>query len=196
MYKCKMDIALIDSSEIIYKGLASLLIDPEIQYTVYFLEGIEALENIRPAPDFRVVIINPTWIQNRLTEFVRIKRKYPRIKWIGLIYSYFDKDLLIKLDDTMELSDPVDCLLKKLKKYCTRITMPVNAQEHLSDRETDVLIHLVNGLSNKEIADRLNISIHTVISHRKNIIEKTGIKSLSGLTIYAISKKIISFDAE
>jgi DNA-binding CsgD family transcriptional regulator len=40
----------------------------------------------------------------------------------------------------------------------------------------------------------LNISIHTVISHRKNITEKTGIKSLSGLTIYAITKKIIPLD--
>ena len=59
----------------------------------------------------------------------------------------------------------------------------------------DVLIHLVHGLSNKEIADKLNISIHTVVSHRKNIIQKTGIKSQAGLTIYAISKKIISIDS-
>jgi len=49
----------------------------------------------------------------------------------------------------------------------------------------------VKGFSNKEVADNLNISIHTVISHRKNISQKTGIKSQSGLTIYAISNKII-----
>jgi DNA-binding CsgD family transcriptional regulator len=67
-------------------------------------------------------------------------------------------------------------------------------QETLSDRETEVLQQLVNGLSNKEIADKLNISIHTVISHRKNITQKTGIKSQSGLTIYALSNKIISLD--
>jgi DNA-binding CsgD family transcriptional regulator len=53
---------------------------------------------------------------------------------------------------------------------------------------------MVKGFANKEIADTLNISIHTVISHRKNITEKTGIKSLSGLTIYAITKKIIPLD--
>jgi DNA-binding NarL/FixJ family response regulator len=64
----------------------------------------------------------------------------------------------------------------------------------LSERETEVLIQLVKGLSHKEIADKLNISIHTVTSHRKNIIEKTGIKSLSGLTIYAITKKIIPLE--
>ncbi|MFW5781575.1 MAG: response regulator transcription factor, partial [Bacteroidota bacterium] len=68
-------------------------------------------------------------------------------------------------------------------------------QEVLSERETDVLVQLLKGLSNKEIAEKLHISKHTVISHRKNIVEKTGIKSLPGLTIYAISKKIIPVDS-
>ena len=61
----------------------------------------------------------------------------------------------------------------------------------LSTRETEVLRYLSTGLSNKEIADRLNISTHTIISHRKNLIEKLGIKSVSGLTVYAILNKII-----
>jgi DNA-binding CsgD family transcriptional regulator len=66
--------------------------------------------------------------------------------------------------------------------------------EDLSDREIEVLVQLVKGLANKEIADKLNISIHTVISHRKNITDKTGIKSLPGLTIYAITNKIVPLD--
>lgn len=56
----------------------------------------------------------------------------------------------------------------------------------LSPREIEVLILLTKGLINKEIADRLNISLTTVISHRKNITEKLGIKSVSGLAIYAV----------
>jgi len=47
------------------------------------------------------------------------------------------------------------------------------------------------GFSNKEIAEELSISVHTVISHRKKIVEKTGIKSISGLTMYAIMTKIV-----
>jgi DNA-binding CsgD family transcriptional regulator len=47
---------------------------------------------------------------------------------------------------------------------------------------------------NKEIADQLHISVHTVVRHRKNITQKTGIRSQSGLTIYAISKKIIHLE--
>ena len=61
----------------------------------------------------------------------------------------------------------------------------------LSDREKDVLICLSKGLKNNEIADQLNISVHTVITHRKNIVRKTGIKSVAALTVYAILNNLI-----
>jgi DNA-binding NarL/FixJ family response regulator len=61
----------------------------------------------------------------------------------------------------------------------------------LTKREIEVLQLITKGYSNKEIADHLFVSTHTVISHRKNISEKTGIKSASGMTMYAILKKII-----
>lgn len=64
----------------------------------------------------------------------------------------------------------------------------------LSPREIDVLKLLTKGYANKEIADKLFISTHTVISHRKNISEKTGIRSASGLTMFAVLKKIIDID--
>ena len=63
--------------------------------------------------------------------------------------------------------------------------------EELSEREKDVLIQVVKGLSNKEIADVLCISTHTVISHRKNITRKLNIHSTAGLTIYAIVNKLV-----
>ncbi len=62
----------------------------------------------------------------------------------------------------------------------------------LSGRERQVLAALARGLSNKEIADRLFISAHTVISHRKNIIRKTGIKTAQGLTLYAFINNLVS----
>ena len=67
--------------------------------------------------------------------------------------------------------------------------------EELSDREKDVLVQVVRGLSNKEIADVLCISTHTVITHRKNIAHKLNIHSSAGLTIYAIVNKLIDINS-
>ena len=59
-------------------------------------------------------------------------------------------------------------------------------QKILSDRELEVLALIVQGYINKEIADKLNIGLTTVITHRKNIMDKLGMKSVSALTIYAV----------
>jgi len=62
----------------------------------------------------------------------------------------------------------------------------------LTNRETEILRLIVQGYLNKEIADALNISHNTVLTHRKNIISKTGIKTVSGLTFYCIRNGLIS----
>lgn len=67
--------------------------------------------------------------------------------------------------------------------------------EMLSDRERDVIIALVQGMSNKEIADHLCISINTVITHRRNIARKLQIHSPAGLTIYAIVTGLVDISA-
>ena len=59
-------------------------------------------------------------------------------------------------------------------------------QKILTDREIEVMSLIVQGYINKEIADRLNIGLATVITHRKNIMDKLGVKSVSALTIYAV----------
>lgn len=69
-----------------------------------------------------------------------------------------------------------------------------NDTEELSVREKEVLVHIVKGLSNKEIADALCLSAHTVMSHRKNIVRKLNIHSIAGLTIYAIVNGIVTLD--
>ena len=66
--------------------------------------------------------------------------------------------------------------------------------EELSEREKEILVSVARGLLNKEIADRHNISINTVITHRKNITRKTGIKTVAGLTVYAILNNLIDIN--
>jgi len=69
------------------------------------------------------------------------------------------------------------------------------AAQELTPREREVLVLVAKGLMNKEIADRLNISLTTVISHRRNISDKLGVKSVSGLTIYAVMRGYVDADS-
>lgn len=80
-------------------------------------------------------------------------------------------------------------------RHRTKQSGKVQETEELSDRERDVLIQVVRGLSNKEIADVLCISMHTVITHRKHITRKLNIHSTAGLTIYAIVNKLIDLNS-
>ena len=67
--------------------------------------------------------------------------------------------------------------------------------EELSAREKDILVSVAKGKLNKEIADEYNISIYTVITHRKNITRKTGIKTVAGLTVYALLNNLIDMNS-
>lgn len=65
----------------------------------------------------------------------------------------------------------------------------------LTEREKEILVSVARGMLNKEIAYQYNISIYTVISHRKNITRKTGIKSVAGLTVYALLNGLIDVNS-
>ncbi len=84
-----------------------------------------------------------------------------------------------------------EAIVSKLQSAILDKDAGESEKEGLSAREIDVLRLVALGHSNKEIADKLFISTHTVMSHRKNITEKLGIKSISGLTVYAILNDFI-----
>ena len=89
---------------------------------------------------------------------------------------------------------PMVRLLENPQRYRERAQVreeePAERLE-LSAREKEILVSVAQGLLNKEIADKHNISINTVITHRKNITRKTGIKTVPGLTVYAILNNLI-----
>ena len=82
----------------------------------------------------------------------------------------------------------------KADDVTARITSMIKcpeSTESISEREREIIVCLVQGMSNKEIASRLFISVNTVITHRRNIVRKLQIHSLAGLTIYAIANNMI-----
>lgn len=96
-------------------------------------------------------------------------------------------------DEVISTGDPVTNIQSIVSRFFDMAAADSIRSEgmELTQREREVLKLVGTGFSNKEIADALFISTHTVISHRKNITEKLGIKSISGLTIYAVLNKII-----
>ncbi|MCC8154712.1 MAG: response regulator transcription factor [Tannerellaceae bacterium] len=95
------------------------------------------------------------------------------------------------------VSSSLEVLLEKLRDVFageSLVNHLTDEGKDLSHREKDVLQLIVKGSTNKEIADKLNISLNTVLTHRKNITAKLGIKTVSGLTYYAIMNGFISAD--
>ena len=85
--------------------------------------------------------------------------------------------------------------IKRLEKNIPNEEIKVTKKtENLSNREKDIVRSVAKGLSNKEIADRHFLSIHTVITHRRNISRKLGIHSSAGLTVYAILNKLVDIE--
>jgi regulator of cell morphogenesis and NO signaling len=80
-------------------------------------------------------------------------------------------------------------------KISNMISKTGDNPDALSEREKDVVVSLVQGMSNKEIADHLCISINTVITHRRNIARKLQIHSAAGLTIYAIVNQLVDISS-
>ena len=99
--------------------------------------------------------------------------------------------------------DGIIYLTDKANEIEQKITASVNASssemksdgEELSSREKEILVCVAKGMLNKEIADHFNISIYTVITHRKNITRKTGIKTVAGLTVYALLNNLIDISS-
>lgn len=189
----KHSILIIEPSEIIYKGLAEII---NSNTTFDVLQQISAIENIDNAlvalkPD--VVLINPTLLPIHRHETGKpFNDILPDTPVVALVYQYIESDLLQHYDAVIDIRDSAAKTARILTTTYTNSSQEDNTESsELSEREKDVLILIAKGFISKEIADTLNISVHTVISHRKNITRKTGIKSIAGLVAYAMLNNLI-----
>ena len=94
----------------------------------------------------------------------------------------------------ISIHSPQETIIEQFKQFFVKENgyTSTDTNKELSLREIEVLQLIVKGITNKEIADKLYISLNTVQTHRKNITTKLGIKTVSGLTFYAIMNGIIS----
>lgn len=188
-----MNIGLIVPSDLLFEGLSNILLHRNHKCKLFRINDLDDYRSSVVNVSFDILVIDTILIQNRTKQFRAYKGEKPGTTWIGLVHSLVNPEIIIEFDAVIRIDDNADDILRKVvNQEDKKVKFPEHEQNKLSSRETDVLKLLSGGLSNKEIAEKLNVSIHTVISHRKNITQKTGIKSQSGLTIYAISNNIIS----
>lgn len=185
-------VGILEPSAIIVNGLSNILLKAG-KFDLYKIDYVADMQRFITANKLQLIIINPQLLQQDGRELTHLKQKNPNVVWCALVYSFIDPKYLNQFDLQIAITDVpneiVDAVMSKLNDESAD---DADLSMQLSDRELDVLRLLAQGNMNKEIADKLNISVHTVISHRKNITQKTGIKTQSGLTIYALSNKIIN----
>ena len=187
-------VIIVEPSPIISAGLASYFDDCKQVSIVSQLDRIDRMEEKLATYNPDILIINPLLIAYDTNEqFLKICRDFSNVIPVALVSSYVDANILKQFQDVIEINDSKQKVVSKIFNLLndSKISQDKPENVELSNRETDVLIALVKGLTNKEISDKLFISVHTVITHRKNIIRKTGIKSVSGLTVYALLNNLV-----
>ena len=187
-------IVIIEPSMIISTGLKKLIeTRNEFEVVAVVADCFHCLERINHLnPD--IIVINPSAVE--LKKRQHLEELFEGVKdtaFVALVYQYIDPDILKQYHTTIDIADDGDKIAQKLLHS---IDTPADLldKNELSEREKEILISLAKGKINKEIADLHHISVHTVITHRKNIIRKTGIKSVSGLTVYAILNNLIDIN--
>lgn len=188
------EIAIIDSNTLCGIGLRTLLeeIIPMATIRVFHSFG----ELVDDTPDMYAHYFVSAQIYFEHTAFFRERHpraivlaggeNLPQLAGVPTLNIYQDEKTLVK--SILRMHE------RGHHKGCNHPhTSPI--EHELSAREIEVLVLITKGLINKEIAEKLNISLTTVISHRKNITEKLGIKSVPGLTIYAVMNGYVEADS-
>jgi len=191
----RISIAIADTSVIIRNGLMTVLKQlsaPQIDIAeISDVERLKAqLARIKP----QILIVNPLLPGIISLRDIKMESGCKNLKIIALRCDLNDNPLFGVCDETISLYDSAEQISEKLSKFCRVKEESDNSRQEISNREKDIIVQVVKGLTNKEIADTLCLSTHTVITHRRNIANKLQIHSPAGLTIYAIVNKLVDID--
>jgi len=192
----KTTIVLIENAYLIRAGMENLLKElPGIRLVEIF-DGSEkrlAAKINALKPDF--TIINPVAPDGMFHSLIH--QLNSKTILIGLIDEHTPPAISSKFTYTVNIRESKFGLLEAFNKIPGVSSKQQDKNDEnrpLSDREITVLKYITLGLTNQEIAEKLFLSVHTVTTHRKNITKKLGIKTVSGLTVYALLNKIIDME--
>lgn len=192
MTNSKKVLAVVETSYIIRKGLVYVLSQLSSVSKVVELKEMDdiSMQLDRLQPD--ALLINPMLLGHSSRQDIRQQLNLDKnIAIIALVYNLIDEQFYRSYDAVIRINDSEGKIEETLNTCLNKEQTTQADQEELSDREKEILVSVVKGMSNKEIAEHHNISIHTVITHRRNMTRKLKVHSISGLTIYAIINKLV-----
>ncbi|MBQ3581065.1 MAG: response regulator transcription factor [Bacteroidales bacterium] len=183
----RIDTLIVEPSEIVRTGLQRILTDDgSFSFLAPLSDAVNLEERVKAlCPD--LLIVNPTLLVPPVrSQLAAIQQLQPNMAIAALVYQYLDQDVLQLFRVSIDIREKRNRIAQLLKTEVDRVSSLDDDENYeLSIREREVLVLVAQGLSSKQIADKLNISIHTVNSHRKNVTRKTGIRSVAGLAVYA-----------
>lgn len=185
-------IAVAETSMIVRSGLVAVLKRlPDLNVQTVEITSKEGLQHSMEAHQPEILIVNPQF--EGWFDLEGFKQQYARqdMKIVSLICTVVDANQLKGYDESINLFDDLDAVAHKISTLMNVNEEEDSDQNSLSQREKEIIGCVVRGMTNKEIAEQLFISVHTVITHRRNITRKLQIHSAAGLTIYAIVNKLV-----
>ena len=193
-----LKILIVEPSVIVRSGLSvTLKRIPGFWLQPIEIHSIENLDHILELHNPDMLIINPSfWGFVDMTK-VRSYSTTSQLKMIALASSAYSEALLKKYDEVINIHDTIEEIKEKIEKLYDEPELKEETNddnEVLSVREKEILVLVVKGMTNKEIAQTLFLSTHTIITHRRNIARKLEIHSAAGLTVYAIVNKLVELD--
>ncbi len=189
-----LKITVAEPSVIIRSGIIAVLEHSEkFRAEVYEVGDMEQLKAALNWQQPDVLMINPASLGSFSLPQLKREAGNPEMKCVAVQLAFLDQGTLKSYDETISIYDDAETIANKLFKL-TKEPDCDRRHESLSGREKEVIACVVQGMTNKQIADKLFISTHTVITHRRNIASKLGIHSPAGLTIYAIVNKLVELD--
>lgn len=179
------------SSHIINKGIFVILKELNFDISITIAKNIIEFEKIANNSKINFLIADAESLNCIKTQNIHNKISSCDIILIGSKQE--NNSGFFEITNNIELSQKSKDIFDLLNSIFNNRAEPVEINE-ISKREQEIIKLVAKGLTNKEIAEKLFLSVHTVITHRKNISNKLGIKTISGLTIYAIIKGIIDIE--
>lgn len=181
-----------ETAPIIVSGIAHSLKNlRDVRINVIEVNTKDSLFDLISSESIELLLLNPTFGGLLHPDEIRKASLNPDLKIFAIEIGKINKSTLSLYDNHIHVTDDSNEINNKISTTLKLLPGEGEEKENLSIREKEIISFVVKGFTNQEIADKLFISVHTVMTHRRNIAKKLQIHSATGLTIYAIVNKIV-----